>query len=557
MMTPFKTSRPRPWLDHYDYWVPHHTNYPRRPLYEIVRRAAAEGGELPATTFLGADLNFAELKDKVDRFATALARHGVVKGDRVGIMLPNCPQYVIGVFAVLRLGAIVVNINPAYAAPEVEHLVRDSGIKMLLTLDRLAPAAAALRSGTNLETIIITALSEYSAEAKPPTAIAQTIRLADLIDESTIIDLPRVDIDPDEDVAVLQYTGGTTGVPKAAMLTHRNIFANTIQTELWHHRSTERGRDRFLMVIPYFHIYGLTVGMMRGLWQGARQILIPKYDVEAVLAALRDHQPTYFPAVPTIFVSLLNHPRLREFNLDRVCTYNSGSAPIALEVLEKFERIVNVPLNQGYGLSEASPVTHSTAHLAKRKPASIGLPMPDTDIKVVDLETGTRELPLGEEGELCVAGPQIMKGYWNKPEETALTLRTDEDGVVWLHTGDVARIDEDGFTFIVQRKKDMIIVDGFNVYPSEVEGALYAHPAVMEAAAIGMPHSYHGEVVKAFVVLKANQSVTADELKTHCVTRLAEFKRPRTIEIRDSLPKSTVGKVLYTKLRAEAAAQHV
>ena len=549
-------ERHRPWLDHYDYWVPHHTNYPRRPLYEILRRAAAEGGELPATTFLGADLTFAELKEKADRLATTLARHGVVKGDRVGIMLPNCPQYLIGVFAVLRLGAIVVNINPAYAAPEVEHLVRDSGIKMLLTLDRLAPAVAALRSGTNLETIIITALGEYSAEAKPAAAVAHTIRLADLIDESTTIDLPRVDIEPDEDVAVLQYTGGTTGVPKAAMLTHRNIFANTIQTELWHARSTERGRDRFLMVIPYFHIYGLTVGMMRGLWQGARQILIPKYDVEAVLTALRDHQPTYFPAVPTIFVSLLNHPRLREFNLDRVCTYNSGSAPIALEVLEKFERVVNVPLNQGYGLTEASPVTHSTAHFAKRKPASIGLPMPDTDIKVVDLETGTRELPLGEEGELCVAGPQIMKGYWNKPEETALALRTDDDGVVWLHTGDVARIDEDGFTFIVQRKKDMIIVDGFNVYPSEVEGALYAHPAVMEAAAIGVPHSYHGEVVKAFVVLKANQSVTADELKTHCVARLAEFKRPRTIEIRDSLPKSTVGKILYTKLRAEVA-QHV
>ncbi len=343
---------------------------------------------------------------------------------------------------------------------------------MLLTLDRLAPAAAALRSGTNLETIIITALSEYSPEAKPPAAIAQTIRLADLLDESTRIDLPRIEIDPEQDVAVLRYTGGTTGVPKAAMLTHRNIFANTIQTELWHARSTERGRDRFLLVIPYFHIYGLTVGMMRGLWQGARQILIPKYDVEAVLAALRDYQPTYFPAVPTIFVSLLNHPRLHEFNLDRVCTYNSGSAPIALEVLERFERIVNVPLNQGYGLSEASPVTHSTAHLAKRKPASIGLPMPDTDMKIVDLETGTRELPFGEEGELCVAGPQIMKGYWNKPEETAIALRADEAGVVWLHTGDVARIDEDGFTFIVQRKKDMIIVDGFNVYPSEVEGAL-------------------------------------------------------------------------------------
>jgi long-chain acyl-CoA synthetase len=304
-------------------------------------------------------------------------------------------------------------------------------------------------------------------------------------------------------------------------------------------------------VIPYFHIYGLTVGMMRGLWQGARQILIPKYDVEAVLAALRDYQPTYFPAVPTIFVSLLNHPRLREFHLDRVCTYNSGSAPIALEVLEAFERIVNVPLNQGYGLSEASPVTHSTAHLARRKPASIGLPMPDTDIKIVDLETGTRELPLGEAGELCVAGPQIMKGYWHKPEETALTLRTDADGVVWLHTGDIARIDEDGFTFIVQRKKDMIIVSGFNVYPSEVEGVLFTHPAVMEAAVIGVPDSYRGEAVKAFVILKPGAVATADDLNQHCVANLAEFKRPAKIEIRESLPKSAVGKVLRRVLREE------
>jgi long-chain acyl-CoA synthetase len=554
---PNPQGRPRPWLDHYDYWVPRHTNYPRRPLYEILRRAAGEGWELTATTFLGADLTFGDLKIRADRLATSLARRGIVKGDRVGVMLPNCPQYIIGVFAVLRLGGIIVNINPAYAPPEVEHLVRDSGVRMLLTLDRLAPGALALRAKSALESVVITSLAEYSREGTATAAVNDTVRLADLIDEGTTVDLPRVEVDPEEDIAVLQYTGGTTGVPKAAMLTHRNIFANTIQTELWHHRSTERGRDRFLMVIPYFHIYGLTVGMMRGVWQGARQILIPKYDVEAVLTAIRDHQPTYFPAVPTIYVSLLNHPRLREFNVDRLCTYNSGSAPIALDVLEQFERTVNIPLNQGYGLTEASPVTHSTPHLAKRKPASIGLPMPDTDIKIVDLETGTRELPLGEAGELCVSGPQVMKGYWQRPDATAIALRTDQHGRVWLHTGDVARIDEDGFTFIVQRKKDMIIVDGYNVYPSEVEAALYGHAAVMEAAVIGVPHTYHGEVVKAVVVLKPGQSATPEELRAHCADRLAEFKRPRTIEIRDSLPKSTVGKVLYTALRAEAAAPGV
>ncbi len=554
-----RVDRPRPWLDHYDYWVPAHTNYPRRSLYEILRRAAAERPDLPATTFLGADLTFLEIKDKVDRLATALARHGIVKGDRVGIMLPNCPPYVIGVFAVLRLGATVVNINPAYTPPEVAFILRDSGVRMVLTLDVLAPAVAALQAGTGgtevppLQTIVITSMAEYSPAATPPIAAPGVTRLADLIAEAAAIDLPRVPIDADEDVAVLQYTGGTTGVPKAAMLTHRNIFANAIQTELWHHRSVERGHDRFLLVIPYFHIYGLTVGLMLGAWLGARQILIPKYDVEAVLAAIRDYQPTYFPAVPTIFVSLLNHPRLREFNLDRVHTYNSGSAPLPVEVLEKFERAVNVTLNEGYGLSEASPVTHSTPHLSRRRPGSIGLPLPDTDMKIVDLETGTRDVNRGEEGELCIAGPQVMKGYWNRPDETAIALRTDAHGVVWLYTGDVARMDEDGYTYIVQRKKDMMIVDGFNVYPSEVEAALYSHPAVMEAAAIGVPHGYHGEVVKAVVVLKPDQTATAEQLRAHCAGHLAEFKRPRSIEIRASLPKSTVGKVLYTKLRAEAA----
>ena len=545
-------GRTRPWLDHYDYWVPAHTNYPRRSLYEILRRTAAVCPELPATTFLGADLTFGEIKEKVDRLATALAAHGIAKGDRVGIMLPNCPQYVIGVFAVLRLGAIVVNINPAYTAPEVTFILSDSGVRMVLTLDVLAPSVMALQPGS-LETIVITSMAEYSPAAVPPAAATGVARLADLIAAAVTIDLPRVPIDADTDVAVLQYTGGTTGVPKAAMLTHRNIFANAIQTELWHHRSVERGRDKFLLVIPYFHIYGLTVGLMLGVWLGARQIQIPKYDVEVVLAALRDYQPTYFPAVPTIFVSLLNHPRLREFHLDRVCTYNSGSAPLPVEVLEKFERAVNVTLNEGYGLSEASPVTHSTPHLSRRRPGSIGLPLPDTDLKIVDLDTGTREVAAGAEGELCISGPQVMKGYWNRPDETAIALRTDADGVVWLHTGDVARMDEDGYTYIVQRKKDMMIVDGFNVYPSEVEGALYKHPAVMEAAAIGVPHGYHGEVVKAVVVLKPNQAATVEELKAHCASCLAEFKRPRTIEIRASLPKSTVGKVLYTTLRAEAA----
>ena len=296
----------------------------------------------------------------------------------------------------------------------------------------------------------------------------------------------RVPIDAD-DLAVLQYTGGTTGTPKGAMLTHANIFANVVQTEAFMYRTRERGAARYLLVIPYFHIYGFTVGMMKGIWVGALQILIPKYDVEQVLAALRDHRPTYFPAVPTIFVSLLNHPRVKEFGLDQVRTFNSGGAPCPVEVIEQFERTIGRTLNEGYGLSETSPVTHSTPQLAARKPGTIGLPLPDTDMKIVDLDSGTRELPIGEAGELCIAGPQVMKGYWNRPDETAHVLRTHADGRIWFHTGDIARVDEDGYTTIVQRKKDMIIVDGFNVYPSEVEAVLYLHPGVRLAAVIGDP----------------------------------------------------------------------
>jgi long-chain acyl-CoA synthetase len=294
--------------------------------------------------------------------------------------------------------------------------------------------------------------------------------------------------------------------------------------------------------------------LMAGAWQGAQQILIPKYDVEALLTAIRDFRPTYFPAVPTIYVSLLNHPKAREYGIDKVRGFNSGSAPLPVEVIDQFERMTGGTLNEGYGLSEASPVTHTTPSLSRRKPGSIGIPLPDTDIKIVDLEEGTTDVPLGADGELCIAGPQVMKGYWNRPDETEIALRKDAGGRIWLYTGDVARMDNDGYHYIVQRKKDMIIVAGFNVYPSEVESVLFAHPAVMEAAVIGVPHHYYGEVVKAFVVPKPGARVSAEELRSHCTANLAEFKRPVDIELRESLPKSAVGKILRRELREEARA---
>jgi long-chain acyl-CoA synthetase len=545
----------RPWLDHYDYWVRPHLNYPRRPLYEILRLTAVEVPESNATAFLGAHLTYSQIKEQSDRLATALSRLRINQGDRVGIMLPNCPQYVISTFAALRLGATVVNVNPLYTPREVLLVAEDSGMRVMLTLDLLAPVTLAVRERTSIEHVIITSAPEYSIAALPCPAIDGTLRLSDLLASVEEVELPRVEINPEEDVAVLQYTGGTTGVPKGAMLTHYNIFANVIQGEVWGHRSPRRGEDTYLLVIPYFHIYGFTVGMMGGTWMGAEQVLIPKYDVEALLQAIRDYKPSYFPAVPTIYISLLNHPKAREYGIDKIRTFNCGSAPLPLEVIEQFERVTGGTLNEGYGLSEASPVTHSTAMLARRKPGSVGLPLPDTDIRIVDLETGTREVRIGEEGELCISGPQVMKGYWNREDETSIALREDEEGRTWLYTGDVARMDADGYTYIVQRKKDMIIVSGFNVYPSEVEGVLYMHPAVMEAGVIGIPDSYKGEVVKAFVVLKQGADATPEELLEHCKGGLAEFKVPVKIEIRESLPKTAVGKILHRVLREEEQAK--
>ena len=546
------TTHSRPWLHHYDYWVPPHLNYPDRPLHEILDTAVVDVPDRPATSFFGATLTFEDVKDRSDRLATALDQYGIVKGDRVGIMLPNCPQYVIAAFAILRLGAVVVNINPSYTAREVLNVAVDSGIRILITLDALAPLVLAVKDQTAIERIIVTSLAEYAEPPGSAPRVAGTESLAEILGTHKP-GVFRVAISG-EDLAVLQYTGGTTGTPKGAMLTHGNIFANVVQTEAFMYRNRTRGEARYLLVIPYFHIYAFTVGMMKGIWVGALQILLPKYDVDQVLTALREFRPTYFPAVPTVFVSLLNHPKARQHGLDKVRTFNSGGAPCPVEVIEQWERTFGRTLNEGYGLSETSPVTHTTPQLAKRKPGTIGIPICDTDIKVVDLDTGDKELPIGEVGELCISGPQVMKGYWQKPDETARALRRGSDGRIWFHTGDVARIDEDGYTSIVQRKKDMIIVDGFNVYPSEVETVLYMHPAIRLAAVVGVPDAYHGEIVKACVVLKDGSSVTEAELVAHCKTGLAPYKIPRQVELRDNLPMSAVGKILYRVLREEIAA---
>jgi long-chain acyl-CoA synthetase len=561
----------RPWLKHYDYWVKPHATYPGRPLSDILAATAVDLPDRAATSFFGAELTYMDLKRRADAFAAALVDAGIAKGDRVGVMLPNCPQYIIAAFGILKIGAVVVNINPSYTAREVLLIAQDSGIRLLVTLDVLAPLVASVRSQTAIERVVVTSIAEYTPQAAAPPPIEGTTALADGLRDRSFrnagsreggnnrevaagSDPGPTRVGP-HDLAVLQYTGGTTGTPKGAMLTHANIFANVIQTELWTNPVHVLNRtERYLVVIPYFHIYAFTVCMMMGIRIGALQIILPKYDPDQVLDAIRQFRPTYFPAVPTVFVSLLNHPKVGESGLEYVRMFNSGGAPCPVEVIDGFERRIGRPLNEGYGLSETSPVTHSTPQLAIRKPGTVGLPIPDTDFKIVDVDTGTRELPVGEAGELCICGPQVMTGYWQKPDETARVLRVHDDGRTWFHTGDIARMDEDGFTAIVQRKKDLIIVDGFNVYPSEVETVLYAHPAVRLAAAIGVADAYHGEIVKACIALKPDAVATVDEILAHCRRDLTDYKVPRLVEIRDTLPMSAVGKILYRVLRDEHAA---
>jgi long-chain acyl-CoA synthetase len=560
-VTPQSPYAARPWLKHYDYWVRSNLSYPGKSLADILSLTAIERPDRPATQFLGAQMTFLDLKRQADALAASLARMGIAKGDRVGIMLPNCPQYIVAAFAILRLGAVVVNINPSYTPREFLTVAIDSAARLVVTLDALAPLVLGVRGQTAIEHVIVTSLAEYSAPAAAPPEVAGTLALSQLVSSQAEVRLKSGSSQTlhnqihSDDLAVLQYTGGTTGTPKGAMLTHGNIWSNIVQTESWTNPSyILNGNERYLVVIPYFHIYAFSVCMMMGLWIGALQVIHPKYDPDQVLASIKQFRPTYFPAVPTVFVSLLNHPKVGDHSLDQVRHYNSGGAPCPVEVLEAWERRIGRPLTEGYGLSETSPVTHTTTQLGIRKPGTIGLAIPDTDMKIVDVETGMRELPVGEAGEVCISGPQVMKGYWNRPDESARVLRADENGKIWFHTGDIGVMDADGFTSIVQRKKDMIIVDGFNVYPSEVEAILYTHPAVRLAAVIGVPDAYHGETVRACVAFKPGASATADELIAFCKTSLTDYKVPRSVAIRDTLPMSAVGKILYRVLRDEHAA---
>lgn len=523
-----------------------------------MEEAARKFPDNPAIIFFGRRISYRRLVRLVEACAAALHDLGVRKGDRVSINLPNLPQFVISFYAALRLGAIVVQTNPMYTERELVELISDSGAETMITLDLLYPRAAAVRAKTGLKRLILTSVGDFLPPLKRllyplkerlegkhvPLKGGDFLKLRELLRRYRGERPPKVELDPAEDIAILQYTGGTTGTPKGAMLTHKNLVANALQSRAWFLQA-EEGHERVLAVLPFFHVYGMTVAMNLAIALGSTMILLPRFRIDEVLETINRYQPTIFPGAPTMYVAFNTHPHIKRYKVGSIKECISGSAPLPVEVKKRFEELTGGRLVEGYGLSEASPVTHSNPLDGRDIPGSIGLPFPDTEAKIVDPATG-EELGIGQVGELVVRGPQVMKGYWNKPEETAQALKGG-----WLHTGDIAMMDERGYFYIVDRAKDMIIASGYNVYPREVEEVLYQHPKVAEAAVIGVPDPYRGETVKAFIVPRSGERPSAEEITQFCRERLAAYKVPRLIEFRESLPKSAVGKVLKRELRRE------
>ena len=563
---PGEAALERPWFARWPEGVPRSLTYPDIPVQALLRQTAKEHGDRPAIRFYGKALTYRDLDAAADRFAAGLRRIGVRRGDRVALLLPNTPHYIIAFFAVLRAGGIVVQTNPIYTPRELEALWNDAGVETVVALDLFWPNLSKAKSSTRVKQVVIgdaadflkTPLRQlYPIKKKKdlkkaghwPLVIPRESwvhRFAELA--ATPADGSETPSDPD-DVAVLQYTGGTTGTPKGAMLTHRNLVANALQTAAWL-PTGEHGAERVLGAIPLFHVYGLTAVMLFSIVKGNEVILYPNpREIDAILKLIHKTKPSLFPGVPTMYIAILRNPKLSKYDLRSIRACISGAAPLPNEVRKQFEAATGGRLVEGYGLTEASPVTHCNPLNGVVKEC-IGIPFPDTDAKLMDPEDPSKEVAPGEAGELAIRGPQVMKGYWNHPDETAIVLR---DG--WLLTGDIAKMDEDGYFYIVDRKKDLILCSGYNVYPREVEEVLFMHPAVTEAAAIGVPDPYRGESVKAFVVLKSGMSATESEIIAFCKERLAAFKVPKSVEFEKDLPKSLVGKVLRRQLRERELAK--
>lgn len=550
----------RAWLAQYPFEIPATLDIEGIPVQEYLIRTAKEFPEKIAVHFMGKEMSYRQLYESANKVAAYLQSLGIQKDDRVAIMLPNMPAAVISYFGVLIAGGIVVQTNPLYTERELEYQLKDSGAKAIIGLDLLYPRISKVKPQTKVEHIIVTAIKDflpfpknliYPFIQKKQNGIVVNVKhegnnhlLVEILKQPQG-NLTVHEYDFHEDLALLQYTGGTTGFPKGVMITHKNLVSNAAMCAAWLYKS-KPGKEVVLGVLPFFHVYGMTTVMILSVLQAQKMVLIPKFDVNTILKAIEKQRPTLFPGAPTMYIGLLNHPDLMKYDLSSIDACISGSAPLPVEVQQKFEEVTGGKLVEGYGLTEASPVTHANFLWDKKRVSgSIGVPYPDTDAQILSLETG-EPLPQGEIGELVVKGPQIMKGYWNRPEETEEVLR---DG--WLFTGDLGYMDEEGYFYIVDRKKDMIIAGGFNIYPREVEEILYEHPAVLEAAVAGIPDEYRGETVKAYIVVKEGHNVSEKELNEFARKHLAAYKVPRYYEFRKELPKTAIGKVLRRTLIEE------
>lgn len=547
------------WYAHYPDEIPAHIAYDEKPLHVFLQEEAKQRGKKKALHFMGKETSYSELCLQAKKMAAYLQKLGLKKGDRVSVMLPNCPQAVVSYYGILMAGGIVVQTNPLYKERELEYQLKDSGACFIVCLDVLLPLVANVRKNTQLQHTIVTGIKDYLPFPKNkiyPIMQKKQYNMVVTVEESEDTHTwKRVDeqspdaftetkVNPIDDLALLQYTGGTTGFPKGVMLTHYNLVANVQMCQAWLYK-TKRGEEIVLGALPFFHVYGMTTVMNLSIMHGAKMVLLPKFDALEVLKTIQKQQATLFPGAPTMYVGLLNHPELHKYDLSSIKACLSGSAPLPYEIQEQFEAKTGGCLVEGYGLTETSPVTHANFLWDRRMNGSIGVPWPDTDAKVINMET-MEEADTEEVGEIAVKGPQVMKGYWNNLEETTQVLQNG-----WLFTGDLGYMNDSGYFYIVDRKKDMIIAGGYNIYPREVEEVLYEHEAVQEAVVAGIPDPYRGETVKAYVVLKSGYHTDGNELNTFCRKLLAAYKVPKKYEFRAELPKTTVGKILRRQLIEE------
>ena len=553
-----KSYRAKPWLEHYVDGVPEEIKFEDIFMLDFLERWAKQRTDEDALIFQGYKMSFKELKNMVDRLATSLSGFGIKKGDRVAILLPNVIPCVISYYAIQSIGAIVVMNNPLYSDRELGHQFNNSGARVLITLDLFCNRMINLRQKTGIRQIIYTSVGDYLpfpknylfrlvAKKKGLAAVvkptADVYRWKDILSK-TSPSPPAVEIAFD-DVAMYQYTGGTTGVSKGAMLTHRNISYNAQQFTAWF-PSLKGDRETCLAAPPYFHAFGLTAALNASIQMGWTQIVIPKPQPNELLEAIRKFKPTVLYLVPTMFLGILNHPDFDKVDMKYVKLCGSGGGALPVDVLLKIEKKTGCPFSEGYGMTEASPITHINPFGGLRKPGSVGVPIPNTLARIVDLEDGETEVPVGEIGEIVFKGPQVMKGYLDMPDETAKALKGG-----WLHSGDIGKMDEDGFFYVVDRKKDMVISGGYNVYPLEIEKVYFEHPKVAEVAAIGVPHQTRGEQVKLIIVPKEGATITEEELIKYCSDKLAKYKWPTIVEFRSELPRSAVGKILKHVLREQ------